>query len=196
MSTSALPLPDTCKTPSCTRPRKARGFCNTCYTKGIRNGSIVTGTPTEHRQHRISNVDETARTGDCAMCGKVRVYQTRDRRHWDNPSWICAIGGRHCRGSKSRQSQPIQLLAKLTEVKTACEICGEGSDETLAYDHCHKTSIYRGMLCKNCNWGLGSFQDSTELLHRAIEYLHRTDPTIALEQMKEPNAPTLDLTHE
>lgn len=40
-------------------------------------------------------------------------------------------------------------------------------------DHCHKTGKVRGLLCHNCNVGLGHFQDSEELLLAAIEYLKR-----------------------
>lgn len=47
-------------------------------------------------------------------------------------------------------------------------------------DHDHKTGQIRGLLCMNCNQGLGMFQDSLEILHRAFYYLkgepwpHRT----------------------
>lgn len=63
--------------------------------------------------------------------------------------------------------------------KTNCAICGEAETSTLQYDHkislsidhCHKTGSVRGMLCGNCNNGLGRFKDSTELLKNAINYL-------------------------
>lgn len=38
-------------------------------------------------------------------------------------------------------------------------------------DHCHTTGKVRGILCGNCNTGLGHFKDSPMLLQRAIEYL-------------------------
>lgn len=43
--------------------------------------------------------------------------------------------------------------------------------DALDIDHCHTTGVRRGMLCQNCNFGLGLFHDSTELLSVAIEYL-------------------------
>ena len=59
-----------------------------------------------------------------------------------------------------------------------CAICGcEVMDVTgreLAVDHCHKSGKVRGLLCSNCNLGLGSFKDDPELLTKAIEYLVRT----------------------
>ncbi|MDQ4142737.1 MAG: endonuclease VII domain-containing protein [Actinomycetota bacterium] len=38
-------------------------------------------------------------------------------------------------------------------------------------DHCHTTGKVRGVLCFNCNGGLGRFEDDPEVMRRAIEYL-------------------------
>lgn len=38
-------------------------------------------------------------------------------------------------------------------------------------DHCHKTNVVRGLLCSNCNTGLGKFKEDTTLLDRAVAYL-------------------------
>lgn len=43
--------------------------------------------------------------------------------------------------------------------------------KTVAVDHCHKTNKVRGILCSNCNTGLGMFKDSPRNLQFAIEYL-------------------------
>lgn len=54
-----------------------------------------------------------------------------------------------------------------------CKICG-GHEGVLAVDHCHKTNVVRGLLCSNCNIGLGNFKDNSQLLGRAILYLRET----------------------
>lgn len=53
---------------------------------------------------------------------------------------------------------------------TCCAICGKCAKQ-LHLDHCHKANRFRGWLCFRCNAGLGLFQDSEDLLQRAIGYL-------------------------
>jgi hypothetical protein len=62
-----------------------------------------------------------------------------------------------------------------------CAICGNpeimidkrGIKMSLAVDHCHKTGEIRGLLCKNCNHGLGNFKDDQGLLRKALDYLRK-----------------------
>jgi hypothetical protein len=56
-----------------------------------------------------------------------------------------------------------------------CDICHkpESITGTLHVDHCHETNNIRGMICNNCNTGLGHFQDSIENLKNAISYLKK-----------------------
>jgi hypothetical protein len=44
----------------------------------------------------------------------------------------------------------------------------------LNVDHCHTTGQVRGLICHNCNRGLGLFQDSPEYLREAALYLERS----------------------
>lgn len=66
----------------------------------------------------------------------------------------------------------------LEEQKGVCKICGkEGFTMAkhhvlkLVVDHCHTTNIVRGLLCHNCNRGLGLFKDDLETLNNAINYV-------------------------
>lgn len=60
--------------------------------------------------------------------------------------------------------------------KGCCSICGKHQSKlkiSLSADHCHSTGNKRGLLCPNCNRGLGSFADSIETLKKAIKYLRK-----------------------
>lgn len=52
-----------------------------------------------------------------------------------------------------------------------CYICLEKKDYYLHVDHNHNTGAIRGLLCNQCNRGLGFFKDNIESLHRAVNYL-------------------------
>lgn len=67
--------------------------------------------------------------------------------------------------------ESLNGLIELLEGK--CEVCGEVPPRGLVIDHCHASGKFRGMLCNNCNAGLGMFKDSPMRLATAIEYLNR-----------------------
>ncbi len=56
-----------------------------------------------------------------------------------------------------------------------CAIC-RGLMSPPHVDHCHSSGKVRGLLCSECNLGLGKFKDNPEFLSRATSYLlsHRT----------------------
>lgn len=54
---------------------------------------------------------------------------------------------------------------------SCCDVCG--GEENLHVDHCHTSGDIRGLLCRNCNTGLGLFKDSEKSLYKAIEYLKK-----------------------
>lgn len=71
-----------------------------------------------------------------------------------------------------------EYLGILEEQGYQCAICeqdlkvyGKGTH----LDHCHDTEKVRGILCRNCNTGLGMFKDNASLLNKAIEYLRENN---------------------
>lgn len=53
-----------------------------------------------------------------------------------------------------------------------CAICGrEQVGMRMHIDHCHDSGIVRGILCSNCNTGLGMFNDDPIRMLIAIDYL-------------------------
>lgn len=56
-----------------------------------------------------------------------------------------------------------------------CRICNAVPyNDILCVDHDHETGEVRGLLCSQCNTGLGMFRDNPELLTRARKYLTGT----------------------
>lgn len=81
---------------------------------------------------------------------------------------------------------PEQYDAMHAAQSGCCQICKRAlirqTDETREFighlavdvarvDHCHTTGAVRGLLCSECNIGLGKFRDSTQFLLNAVRYL-------------------------
>lgn len=71
-----------------------------------------------------------------------------------------------------------EYATMLEEQLGVCAICSKPSEENthgrLYVDHCHSRKKVRGLLCNNCNVGLGKFKDDSEFLRKAAEYLNET----------------------
>jgi hypothetical protein len=59
-----------------------------------------------------------------------------------------------------------------------CAICKNsetatrlGKVKALSVDHCHKSGAIRGLLCSDCNTGIGKLKDDVKILQSAIHYL-------------------------
>lgn len=73
----------------------------------------------------------------------------------------------------------IEYNRMLAEQNYVCKICGSpetaksnvGGIKSLAVDHCHTTGKIRGLLCQDCNVGIGKLKDNPILLQKAIDYL-------------------------
>jgi hypothetical protein len=55
-----------------------------------------------------------------------------------------------------------------------CLICGKHQSElkkALSVDHCHSTGNIRGLLCNNCNVGIGFLLHSPDIIESALNYI-------------------------
>jgi len=73
-----------------------------------------------------------------------------------------------------------QYNAMLEKQSGVCAICQKsekvidkrsGKTNFLSVDHCHKTGKVRGLLCKECNTGIGKLKDDADLIMKAAKYL-------------------------
>lgn len=73
--------------------------------------------------------------------------------------------------AKKKRDLKKGMLLSITE----CQICSRDLRELelrdIHLDHDHKTGKIRGLLCFNCNAGLGHFKDDISRLKNAIDYL-------------------------
>jgi hypothetical protein len=74
--------------------------------------------------------------------------------------------------------EPIDYTRMLEEQDYKCKICklqfsfiDSKRMTTPCIDHCHVTNKIRGLLCMNCNTGLGMFKDNINFMYNAINYL-------------------------
>jgi hypothetical protein len=69
----------------------------------------------------------------------------------------------------------LDTYSKLFEdQKGVCAICSSpenGRYKHLSIDHNHETGKIRGLLCNNCNRGIGLLRDNAELLRKAAMYV-------------------------
>lgn len=83
--------------------------------------------------------------------------------------------------SKLRNEYGIDLeqyRAMLVIQNDSCAICNKTTVEEgkrLSVDHCHSTGKVRGLLCHQCNVGLGVFRDNKKFLVSAIKYLIKSE---------------------
>ena len=100
----------------------------------------------------------------CKACNNARSNESRQRLHG---------GSRHYH-LKHRYGIGADEFDELVRQQGgACAICGRPDPEHV--DHDHETGDVRGILCFNCNGGLGQFRDSVDFLHAAAAYLDARD---------------------
>lgn len=144
---------------------QGRGWCRSC------NAARVAEYTEANREH-VNALRREARLRD------PEKYRVRDR-------------DRHKRDKTKRQDASLRRRfgiglddyeRMLAEQNGGCAICGAahttidkrtGQPQRLHIDHCHRTGQVRGLLCSNCNIGIGYFADDPDRLKKAAEYVSR-----------------------
>ena len=84
------------------------------------------------------------------------------------------------RNNKLKSIYGISYAEYLTMLEAqggCCAICGTsdtGKRKAFAVDHNHTTGKVRGLLCSNCNTGIGNLKEDEGIMLRAMEYLRNT----------------------
>ena len=92
----------------------------------------------------------------------------------------CLLYTRRCHYRKVAVRHGLDPAKFLADIETAfkvsdglCDICRKKLNEPVI-EHCHRTGLVRGIVCQQCNSGLGFFKDSVSLLKKAVDYLTRS----------------------
>lgn len=154
----------TCSVEGCNNPERANGMCQMHNQRIRRHGS------TDFRVRWKESL------GTCTIEG------------CDNPVNSHGLCSRHYQKQRKWAAFGVDALryqAMLSEQNFVCAICdgpeiaidpGTKEVRALAVDHCHETNVVRGLLCGNCNQGIGLFKDKTDVMRRAIAYLEKHRP--------------------
>jgi len=98
----------------------------------------------------------------CKPCHNARGKESKQRLYG---------GSRHYHLTRRYGIGAAEVDAMIERQGGLCAICRERKPEHV--DHDHLSGRVRGILCFGCNGGLGQFQDNTEWMARAIEYVKR-----------------------
>lgn len=150
-----------CSEHGCLEPVKARGVCKMHYARLLRHGFT-------------KNRDRQKPRKPCSFPG------------CDSHAYTRGLCNQHYLRERMLKSKfdlsPEQLAAMMEKQNGLCAICGKpprtrhgltGKVISISADHSHVTGAVRGLLCDQCNRGLGLFQDSPSLLRAAAAYLDR-----------------------
>ena len=92
---------------------------------------------------------------------KKEEYKKHEKKYWE-------------RNIKKRFGINLEEYDKLLKEQNGiCAICRKKPTMILSVDHNHKTGKVRGLLCYNCNVGIGMFRENISLMKKGIKYLEK-----------------------
>lgn len=114
----------------------------------------------------------------CKLCANSESRKCHARRMKEVPAYVEAKRDSHFLTRYGITAADYDKLCEQASID-GCAICGTLQNKSGRWkdkwhlDHCHSTNKVRGMLCGNCNRGLGQFQDNQEIMMKAIDYLQK-----------------------
>jgi hypothetical protein len=174
------------------------GYCRTCQLRDVKarysphprwrapEGQKWCPGCKDTRPVEMFGKNKSNHDGLQTRCKPCSVASVTTSRHKDPTShrasskrWIAANPERHA-DNNAKRNYGIEhgTYAEMLEAQGGrCAICKTdkpGSRTTRFHiDHCHGTKAVRGLLCADCNLGLGKFKDNVEALTAAISYIEK-----------------------
>ena len=111
----------------------------------------------------------------CSKCNiekSIKNFRYRkDRNHFYTICIDCQRLSHICKTYLVNIDKAVELHN--TNKCSICDVTVTGKNQCV--DHSHKSGIVRGILCSNCNRGLGYFNDNIYKLANAIKYLNNNE---------------------
>lgn len=139
--------------------RRGSFQCRSCHLKSV--------SPWDTESDRIEHIKK--RRSDWFQKNKKRLQRKRKKEKRENPLlWKNRELKYHLK--KMYGITYEKYIEMVDSQNSKCMICGVCVDK-LHVDHNHITKQIRGLLCFNCNGGLGQFKDNLTNLKNAVQYL-------------------------
>jgi hypothetical protein len=178
-------------------PEKRCAHCRTVYLMDFHIGRFICQPCKDRQEHARITAQEQRWCRTCRSHKPVKDFAFLEEL--DARDTICKLcrrkqaerqhGRKLYRDHKITRDIYEQLLAKQ---ESRCAICRIAladlqalpgrHNHALHVDHNHQTGQIRGLLCQQCNHGLGRFHDNPALLLSAIQYLARAEERSAMPQ--------------
>jgi hypothetical protein len=168
----------TCKNGHAAEQRNKYGHCKRCAADSQKRAR-------ENNPEKFRARDKLRFTGERRKKNLENARRRHAANRTENLQKMKAYNAKNRETISRRQKQYNQLpktkslrrrLAGLPDPTrmepSLCECCGAPPGRKgMALDHCHKTGIFRGWLCFNCNSAIGKLGDNLPGVLRAVAYL-------------------------
>lgn len=164
-----------------TSPRRKNGNCISCEQLRYQNDPVRKEYVKKKQAERRAKI-----SADPVLLVEkqeyMRAYSKKNRTKLSEQSkHIYHRNNTKIRLQRKGINPTKEILDYIENHSGKCDLCNQDPNDRwkeLAFDHCHKTNIFRGLLCGNCNKALGLFSDNPELMQRASEYVKHYQDSI------------------
>ena len=129
-----------------------------------------------HEYKTWDNYSSKTTRGKVGKQPKCKVCAAKETREWYSNNKDTA---KNTALLKTYGITLAEYKARLVEQNYTCPICykvfsdGAFGPDSPVVDHCHTNGHVRGIICNECNRGLGYFRDNIMALNNAAKYLAR-----------------------
>lgn len=167
-----------------TEPFDGLRVCWRCHEK--KKGTAFDHAAEGRRRKRIcSECVSSGRITPTVVCTACGVRKSESQFDLDVRGGVRMLRSqcRECRHAQRRRRMGIMecdVAAMLIAQDHKCAICSillvtsrssKGSRDAMVVDHDHSTGVVRGLLCRQCNVGIGNLKDDHEIVESAARYL-------------------------